>query len=77
VVKADPCPEAAKAFLLEIPWLPDEFHAENRVCGLGPPGLATAPYRGRAVEPPRSGKIRGAMGSFAIDFPLAALRHGA
>ena len=59
-------------FWLEIPWLPDIFHWEHRVCRLGP-GAARMLNWGFVVEPPRRGIIRGVMGCFA---PKLTCAHG-
>lgn len=54
-------------FWLEIPWLPDKFHWELWVGGLGRPGPITVQDWGLVVEPPRRGIIRGVMGLFVPD----------
>ena len=64
-------------FWLEIPWLPDIFHWEHRVCRLGPPGAARMLNWGFVVEPPRRGIIRGVMGLLAPDFTCPSDGHGA
>jgi len=60
VVKSRPASGGGqKRFWLEIPWLPDIFHWEHRVCRLGRPGAVRVLNWGFVVEPPRRGVIRG------------------